>query len=71
MSHYEMHAYHDRKADPVLKQCVQTSSCVPEYMPKLAVQAGLGKYLTHNGDGRHIYENGEILAKRVTEQECS
>lgn len=71
MSHYEMHAYLDPKAERVASSCVQTSSCIPEYMPRLAERAGLGAYITHNGGGRHIFENGEIHAKRVTEAECT
>lgn len=72
MSHYEMHAYHDPKADRVDRMCVQTSSCIPEYLPKLAERAGLSGYIDKKSSGgRFVYENGEIRAMRVTERECS
>jgi hypothetical protein len=67
-----MHAYHDPKADRVDNMCVQTSSCVPEYLPKLAERACLGSYIDQKSSGgRFVYENGEIRVKRVTERECT
>lgn len=71
MSHYEMHAYLDPKAEPIFKQCVQTSGCVPKYMPDLAERAGLGEHLNAPVYGNNYFENGVIIVKRVTEKECS
>lgn len=70
LSHYEMHAFFDPKAKRIDSMCVQTSSCVPEYMPALAQRAALGEYKGHQGNGIHLFENGVIKAFRVTEQEC-
>ncbi len=71
MSHYEMHAFHDPKAVRVDSMCVQTSSCVPEYMPKLAERAGLGEHLNAPVYGNNYFENGVIVVKRVTKGECT
>lgn len=66
-----MHAYHDPNAQRVDSMCVQTSSCIREYMPQLAERAGLGSPLPRDYSWKHYYENGEIHVKRVNEQECS
>lgn len=63
MSDWHLQAYHDPKAKPVADMWLQSSSQIPDYMPKLAEQVGIGKE-TGFAPGRFYFEHGEIRAKK-------
>lgn len=65
MSDYHLQAYLDPAAEPVADMWLQSSSQIAEYLPKLAERAGLGTYVDKkSSNGRFVYENGEIQAKK-------
>lgn len=59
---YDMIAFHDTRAAPVVEMSVSHRSSVEEYLPEVAEKAGLGAPLIGKPftGGIHYYENGEI-----------
>jgi hypothetical protein len=68
MGDYRLQAFHDPKANPVATSYVQTRSCIDDWAPKLAEEAGLGRLIgrgyTQRATANLQYENGVILVHK-------
>lgn len=65
MAEYQLKAYHDMRASPVAEMTLGYSASIPEFMPKLAEEAGLGTYVKNDGDGWHTYTAGQMHVEKV------
>lgn len=65
MAEYQLKAYHDMRAAPVAEMTLGYSASIPEFMPKLAEEAGLGTYIKNDGNGWHTYEVGQMHIEKV------
>lgn len=72
MKHIDLKAFHDTRAAPVATMELSHESSIPEFLPKLAEEAGLGKFLSNDPySGVFTYENGIITAKKVVDRNCT
>jgi hypothetical protein len=72
MKHIDLKAFHDTRASPVATMELSHESSIPEFLPKLAEEAGLGAFLENKPySGVFTYENGVITATKVTDRDCT